>query len=309
MNQIRVENKLDRPHEGSDSKIHRLIAGKTQISAAPLTVPPLHELWTDAWWGLARSSFFANLEEQHKLQILARCNQSLLTEAYFIEKSGLAYCAKMTLLAETTDVAQLYSLIGADEAKHLAWIEPYLVSELKQLPEGHFLAFLSRLIEDCSVQSLIYLVQIILEGWGLDHYQRLSKSCEDAHLAHVFASILKDEALHHKSGDLLFDANMLLPGELDQIRHALETYTDLVRVGPQMVLGVVDEVAGKLSLSDAIDLLEALQHVEESQRKLSLLKSLMSQPGLESEVMKLAQEHRFEPLSIETAAEFFLANR
>ncbi|MEQ1704629.1 MAG: hypothetical protein ABL867_01490 [Rickettsiales bacterium] len=51
------------------------------------------------------------------------CNRTLMNEAYFIEKSGLAYTAKMILKTESTDTAQLYALIGADEAMHLAWIE------------------------------------------------------------------------------------------------------------------------------------------------------------------------------------------
>ena len=207
MSNIPVRNNLSAPHSGKQSPLYRMISSKTGISAEPPSTPTDYTtLWSSQWWGFHASAVYAKLNPDQQKGVLQLCNRSLLNEAYFIEKSGLAYSAKMVLMAESTDKAQLYALIGADEAKHLAWIEPYLDSEEKQLPRGHFLLFLSKMIEEFSPELLVYLVQIILEGWGLDHYNRLSKNCREPKLAKVFLSILKDEALHHKSGNLLFDA-------------------------------------------------------------------------------------------------------
>jgi len=188
----------------------------------------------------------------------------------------------MVLMSESTDVAQLYALIGADEARHLAWIEPYLEEEEKCRPGGQFLAFLSRLIEDVEPRLLIYLVQIILEGWGLDHYRRLADGCQQPMLSHIWSSILKDEALHHRSGTILFDGHSLSALDLSLVEDCLKCYSDMVRVGPQAALNAVDIAAGGLSQQQVEDVLAALRHPEESARKLRLLHDLMRQPGLEN---------------------------
>src|SRR5438105_3559712 len=127
MSSIPVRNRLDCPHLGVDSVVYKLVAAKI-----PALKPRAHEaidfaeLWSASWWCLEDSHVYSGLNAAMQQAVVAACNRELIKEAYFIEKSGLAFSAKMVLLSETTDVAQLYSLIGADEAKHLAWIEPYV---------------------------------------------------------------------------------------------------------------------------------------------------------------------------------------
>src|SRR5882757_1636561 len=131
MSDIQIRNNLDAPHAGKDSPLYRMIASKTGNTSPPdLRLFDYGSLWSAAWWGFDTSDVFAKFSAGQKNDVLVRCNQSLLTEAYFIDKSGLAYSAKMVLTAKNTDEAQLFALIGADEAKHLAWIEPYLSADV-----------------------------------------------------------------------------------------------------------------------------------------------------------------------------------
>ncbi len=310
MRDIQVRNNLSAPHAGKQSPLYRMILSKTGMSSEfePSTID-YSTLWSDEWWGFHTSVVYTKLSNEQQRRLLERCNQSLLNEAYFIEKSGLAYCAKMVLTAECTDKAQLYSFIGADEAKHLAWIEPYLDAQEKQLPSGHFLLFLSKLIEEFSPALLVYLVQIILEGWGLDHYNRLSKSCAQPQLSKIFSSILKDEALHHKSGNLLFDSTVFSVADFSLISDALQGYTQMVRVGPQAAVAAIDQISGGLSLEDVEEVLVALRHEEETVRKLMLLKQLMLQPGVEDLVEKLNAAGSFAPMSSREAACSYLSAR
>lgn len=310
MSDIHVRNNLAAPHAGKDSPLYRMIASKT--GTAPLQTLNVFDyasMWTADWWGFNTCPVFAKFSAEQQNEVLARCNQSLLTEAYFIEKSGLAYSAKMVLTAKNTDEAQLFALIGADEAKHLAWIEPYVSASAKQLPRGHFLSFLSNLIEEYPPQLLIYLVQIILEGWGLDHYNRLAKSCANPELSRIFAAILKDEALHHRSGSVLFEAAEFSRRDFSLIEDALQHYSLMVRVGPQTALSLVDEVAGGLSDSDLQAVLVALRHQEETQRKLSLLRQLMNQPLISQVVETLDMEQCFLPVSLREAVDCFVSSR
>ncbi len=310
MTDIRIENRLSAPHEGKGSRLYRLTKGRLRNlevddggSAGPVSP------WAADWWGLDRSDLFLKLDPATRSDALAACNRGLLNEAYFIEKSGIAYCAKMMLLAETTDVAQLYAHIAADEATHLAWIEPRIAAADKTRPTGPFLEFLSELIEEYRPEMLVYLVQVILEGWGLDHYKRLMKNCRDPVLTDVFRHILKDEALHHRSGSLLFDAGRFSEQDFAILADAMKRYADLVRVGPLAAVAALEQAAGGMSLEDVVASLTALDHAAESRRKLELLESLMSQPGMEPVVSAMREADYFTPYRIEDAARYYLAHR
>jgi rubrerythrin len=310
MADIQVRNNLSAPHAGKESPLYRMILSKTGMSLESAQFPIEYStLWSGQWWGFLGSAVYRQLTDEQQQHVLKRCNQLLLNEAYFIEKSGLAYCAKMVLTAQCTDNAQLFAFIGADEAKHLAWIEPYLDASEKQIPSGHFLLFLSKLIEEFPPGLLVYLVQIILEGWGLDHYTRLSKSCAQPQLSKIFSSILKDEALHHHSGNLLFDSTMFSVADFSLISDALQGYTQMVRVGPQAAVAAIDQIAGGLSLQEIEEVFVALRHEEETQRKLTLLKQLMLQPGVEGLVETLAAAGNFAPMSSHEAACSYLSAR
>ncbi len=309
MSNIPVQNKLDAVHEGAQSVLRNLIAAKTKMPPQQQVTDTPDALWSSAWWGFEHCATFKQLPPSIQHEIVTVCNRELLNESYFIEKSGLAYCAKMILLAENTDTAQLYALIAADEASHLAWIEPHVQSQDKTRPVGPFLSFLSTLVEELSPTILVFLVQIILEGWGLDHYRRLADGCNSAQLACVFRSILKDEALHHQSGRVMFDASRLASPDLEVIADALKYYVAMVRVGPQLAVAIADRQSGGLSLREIEDVFVALRHSEETDRKLKLLKTLMRQKGTEPIVDGLEEGGYFVPMTTGEAALAYVAVR
>ena len=306
MNKISVRNKLDAAHAGKESQLYPLIAAKIpRIDGNAEAIIP----WDAEWWGLERSALFVGLGENARYETLAACNRSIMNEAYFIEKSGLAYCAKMMLLAENTDTSQLFAHIAADEATHLAWIEPYIAAADKTDPQGPFLSFLSSLIEAHCPELLVYLVQVILEGWGLDHYKRLMKNCRDPALADVLRRILKDEARHHHSGRLLFDASKFSAQDRATLEDAMKFYAELVRVGPQAAIAALEQVAGGLSRRELAEVIGAMDHPAEASRKLQLLRKLMLQPGMEKIVGAMAESGYFEPYAEADAVSFYLQRR
>ncbi|MDD5322057.1 MAG: hypothetical protein PHD43_15890 [Methylococcales bacterium] len=310
MSNIPVNNKLTAPHAGKESSLHPLIAGKTRRRLQYEPSPSEQDiLWTAEWWGLHRSAVFAKLDTAKQHAAILACNRTLMNEAYFIEKSGLAYTAKMVLMAESTDVAQLYALIGADEATHLAWIEPFIDPVDKTHPRGQFLILLSELIEECNPQMLVYLVQVILEGWGLNHYRLLAEGCQNPALTEAFRAILKDEALHHHSGVMLHDTSTFCSADHTLLTDSLKRYAEMVRVGSIAAIAALDQTLGGLSISDTEEIMAALGHPNESARKLTLLRDLMRKPGMESTVDKLTEAGYFTPLPLAEAAQFYLENR
>jgi len=296
----------------SESDIARIVA--SHLSSRGRAMPERSEegsagIWDADYFGLDQVKIFNEGDANLKRAILESCSRTVLNEAYFIEKSGTAYCAKMILLAESTEVRQVYGLIAADEASHLQWIRPWVSEQDRVSPDGAMLRFLSDLIEVCDANTLAYLVQVILEGWGLHHYQSLYLSCRDPLLRQRLQAIHKDEALHHHTGEVVFDSSRLNAGQSALVRESLGAYCEMVRVGPQAVVAAVDRAVGGLSKKDRVQVFAELDCQGTSQQKLDLLRRLMlggGDPGGRSRfVAELEENGRFTPYSPQVAASIF----
>lgn len=296
---------LQDPDRGERTPVSQIVEShlKARGRDRPFAPASLESLWSAEYFGLHRVRLFQQGNEEQQRQVLRNCARGLLNEAYFIEKSGAAYCAKMILLADTTEVRQVYSLIASDEASHLQWIRPFVLESDRDQPGGPLLRFLSDLVERCDRNTLPYLVQVILEGWGLHHYRSLAKSCLHPELRTVFHSIHQDEALHKHTGEVLFDPSQVTAAEQKTlVKDSLHAYTEMVRIGPQAVVSAVDEVFGGLSRGDKIAVFAELETEARSQEKLELLRELMSGPGRERYLAELDESGAFTPYSPEACA-------
>jgi hypothetical protein len=294
-NIITVINKLQAAHDGNNLELQKIISGRLkrlgrhkQLAIVPNTI-----YWQAEFFGLHQSTLFLQAPVEKQTEILSRCSQHLLQEAYFIEKSGLAYCAKMTLLAETTEAAQAYSLIGADEATHLHWVSPYIQPSCRTKPTGVFLDFLTALIEEGDANCLAYLLQVILEGWGLQHYKSLAADCLDPHLQTLFLDIIRDEALHQQTGTLLFQPEKLTVSQQNFLLDSLATFLDMVRAGPQAIVMQVEVVLGYLNTQQKRELLQQISADAQTAHKLKILQKLMRIPGCEYYVEQLDAKQMF----------------
>src|SRR5262249_61466855 len=97
--------------------------------------------------------------------------------------------------------------------------------------------------------TLSYIVQVILEGWGISHYHALAKDCLDAGLTAVLENIIRDEGRHHASGLVLFKEHRHSPDNLKRLVDLLAEILLMVQAGPQMVVSQM--VRGKRHLSRA----------------------------------------------------------
>jgi hypothetical protein len=296
MHLFNSEETLTATHDHADEKACNLIHAflKKGGRVQPHTINPT-PLWPADFFHLDKSSLFQRSPIEEQYQILSYCTQDLLNESYFIEKIGIAYAAKLVLLSPSTEAKQLFSFIGADEATHLEWILPYIPEAIRTQPTGPLLALITQITQLNNANLLYYLVQIILEGWGLKHYKSLSQYCLDPYFKTILDRILQDEALHHHSGKILFSSDTLTAPELYIIKDTLKAYCDLVRVGPQAVIKAVDKVKGGLSRKTQIELFNDLEGEQSAKEKLDLLFKLMNQPGLEKIVQELCIEGYFTP--------------
>ncbi|MFI5342621.1 MAG: ferritin-like domain-containing protein [Chlamydiales bacterium] len=293
--QIRMENRLNNSHRGEEKKLNRIIDAyqKLQGKYKPYLDTKQSIFWNAEHFNLHKSSLFRQASNEQQCLILEKCSKNLLRESYFVEKSAFAYCAKMMLLAETTEIAQVYSMIANEEAIHLEWITPYIDIEERHRPEGEFFRFLSYLIEECDCNLLPYLVQIILEGWGIHHYKSLAKGCQNERLKSVFLDIVRDEALHQHTGEVVFNARQASSAQHFFIEESLKMFAQMGQAGPLDLLSAVDEVMGGISQVDRATLLKEIVARDGAMEKLALLKNLMIQPGVESIVQKIDDEGYF----------------
>ncbi len=269
------ETRLGSPDLPPDHKLFPVLA--SALKSRPLAVDASETpLWSASHFGLERLAAYRGATHDEREAILQACCRAVLEEAYYIEKCGMYYSSKMSLLAESTQERMLYSLFAADEASHFRWVAEQLpadcVDDFRQHP---FIRLLNQALEDLDKVTLTYVIQIILEGWGLHHYQGLARNCQSPAFAGLLREILRDEARHHASGLILFETKELTPKHEEAITTLLARFFAMIQVGPQAIAGAVIRARGGMTLSAKVRLFEDLDTERESTKRLTLMQSLI----------------------------------
>jgi hypothetical protein len=256
--------------------------------------------WNAGYFNLDRVAIFQTATTEEKQEILKLCSQGLLAETYLVEKAGVGYMAKMTLLAETTEERMLYALFSADEATHLAQISQF--SPKISLQNNGFCQFLANFLETGNKAALIFIVQIVLEGWGLTHYRRLAQYCLDPNLTQIYTGFLQAEARHHAMGVTSFVPYRQCVDTQDTIIQALSIFLHLVQIGPVGVVSAIEQVKGGLSMVERIKVFEELDTENHSHQRLQILRNLIYQSGYVQVEKQLQTNQLFHPFSPEECA-------
>lgn len=279
----------------TEHKLNRILASslgqKSPFSPTVLETPP----WDAACFNLSNCRLFTDAAAQEQQQILQLASQALLAESYAIERAGVGYMAKMTLLAETTEERMLYALFSADETTHLAQLMPFVAEPDALGDEDPFLQLLESLLMTGDRTALIFVIQVVLEGWGLSHYRTLSKHCRHRELGELFRSFLAAESRHHGAGILLFEGEQLSSKSRGLIVETLARFLQMVQVGPQRLVSAIAQVKGGLSHAQQVQLFTELDTETQSNERLSLLRSLITQASTDI-AQQLDQYGLFTPL-------------
>ncbi len=239
---------------------------------------PAGEPWDAEHFGLHKASAFRALDARRRQAVLAGCARGVLEEAYFIEKLGLAFAAKMALLADSTEERAAHCLFAADEAVHLAQVGAFIQEPADDTQDG-FLRWLADVIERMPAQGARLLVQVLLEGWGISHYRSLSRACKEPALAGVLARIARDEVLHHRAGVSLFEPERLQGRQRREAADRVAQLFDMVRAGPIRVAQAVERAHGGLGKDAYARLFVELEARAQVEKRLALLRKLLSSAG------------------------------
>lgn len=290
---------LDLPHGEGENALAGIVDGRARTRGVrpATTVGDPARYFSDNLFRLQNVSLFRDASPNRQRDIRTGCAHTVLREAYFVEKSGLAYYARMLLEAETTEARQAFAQIGGDEATHLAWIAPYVPGQERTGAHGPFLRLIADLIEGGEPSVLVYIMQVVLEGWGLSHYQTLADACIFEPLRQVFEAIRRDEAMHHKTGEVMLDSGSFGAKERALTLDAMACFLELVRAGPQGVMAIVSRVSGGLDGPALTMLHEQLSGTDTASEKLALLRQLMGASGMDWVAADLEERGLFAPLT------------
>lgn len=270
---------------------HRFADSPSLSDSEPL---PFSNLWSFTDLEVDEVSCLKNAPELAQKQVAHDLAYARFTEAYAIEKAGMSFAAKMSLLAPTLSEQKLYSLFAAEEARHFHFIDRSL-GHPKDLAANPFIELLHNLILTGERSCLLLLVQVVLEGWGVEHYAKMANTCQHEETRRALRLILADEAAHHGSGLSLFNAQALNPQEHDYLLHQLTQFLKLVAIGPVGVIQILETHLGPFSLAQKQHVLKELRATETTQYKLNLLKGLLHKAGVTQIIEQLEQRNAFTP--------------
>lgn len=294
---------LNLPNLHPKNKLFRILSStlETKLSQSKdieIDKFPVCSYWEKTYFNLDKIKIFQDSTAEEQQKILHLCNFGLLEEAYFIEKAGVGYMAKMVAFAESTEERMLYALFSADEATHLAQISRFLPSN-ELVTTQPFLRLLEDVVESQDKAVLLFVLQVILEGWGLSHYRNLAQACQNENLASVLRGFLQDESRHHGIGIKLFDQITITKSSQETIIETLAMFLQMVQVGPQSVVAAIEKVKGHLSRSQKLQIFQELDTEAHSGSRLLLLRSLMRTANAKLIVKELETQGAFQPLPAE----------
>ncbi|WP_044292485.1 ferritin-like domain-containing protein [Rivularia sp. PCC 7116] len=299
MNKQNTVARLDLPHIDREDKLNRILSAALDNQGDILSEKnaknetPLN-YWNQEYFNLHKVNIFQESTATEKRLILQLCNLEILKEAYFIEKAGVGYMAKMILLAETTEERMLYGLFAADEVNHFSKISGFL--PVPKINNSPFLNLLEEVVESNDKKVLLFVLQVVLEGWGLTHYRSIAKHCQNIQLRSTLNSFLQDESRHHATGVTLFEKISLTKLSRETITEILAVFLQMVQVGPQSVVKAIEQVKGSLSREEKINIFEQLDTQNHSGIRLKKLHSLMHLPNATSVINSLENKGYFQPL-------------
>ena len=267
------------------AKVH----GENRLPMGKEDVP----IWDDEFFHLKEATAFQSLSKDKRNAILIQLSHKILQEAYFIESAGMAYAAKMNISARSKEEREFFCFVAEEEAKHLRMVEALanFNTSLENIPS--FALLIGEIIQEASKPSHLLLIQILLEGWGLNYYKSLQKSAKDENVANVFKAILKDEIRHHSAGVILFSNHKNTVGlksdEVAEFIGYLERIAFMVKIGPYSACEETFKAKGKTKKSELREFLEQTSSIPVTSGKMELLGQLLSK-SLPDDVMNSIKE-------------------
>ncbi len=239
-----LKHSLNKTKISSVSAAEKILNRKIKKNISPIQ---LESIWNASAYDLDKVDYYNSLNEEAKTSILKDAAFDRLMEAYYIENAGMTFTAKMSLLAESQHEQILYSMFASEEARHLSFIKEILNGAEENAKAGPFIDLLKQVIASGSRQSSIFIIQVLLEGWGIDHYGLMAKNTQNRIVKDFLNQILIDEANHHNTGIALFNEKELTRSENDFIVTIMKEFLSMVAIGPSSLMDNLEKNSAGLT--------------------------------------------------------------
>lgn len=263
-------------------------------------------LWDERFFQLENSNSWKSLNSEKKISVLKSMTESILREAYFIETAGMSYAAKMNMTSLTKEERQFFCFVGEEEAKHLRLVESLFDFDKSNSKIPSFSLLIGDIIQDATRVSHLLLIQILLEGWGLNYYKTLAKETLSEKVSLAFKSILKDEIRHHSAGIILFtkDKEDLLRESKNkqELVNYIEKICNMIQIGPFTLVSEMFKFLHRPTRDDLIQFLQQTDAVKTTTKKLQLIDDLVSKALPLELLIEMREKKIFTPLQVETMA-------
>ena len=260
-------------------------------------------IWDDKFFHLEDSSVWKKLNLELKRTILFSLGQKILQEAYFIESAGMAYSGKMILTAKTHEERQFYCFVAEEEARHLRLLGTIgdFNTNPSQVPS--FASLIGDIIQESSRKCHFLIIQVLLEGWGLDYYKDLSQNAQNENVSRAFKQILKDEIRHHSAGVILYsEYSQMSETEFAEFLKYLDRIGSMVKMGPYNVCRELFSRIKNPSQKILRDFLEETQAVLHTEKKLVLISDLLSKVLSQREMEEISVKKILNPMNLDSMA-------
>ncbi|MGH9755568.1 MAG: ferritin-like domain-containing protein [Blastocatellia bacterium] len=302
---LEMETRLFAPDLPEGHELYPVLASALRSRSAPKAEAPADRpFWPASYFGLEQVTIYRDSDEAEQRAILLGCGHGILAETYYIEKCGMYFASKMCLLSESAQERMLYSLFAADEAVHFNWISGFAPAEsVKEFESNPFIRLIDEVLQKEDRTTLSYIVQVILEGWGISHYRALAKNCLDAGLAAVFENVIRDEGRHHAGGLALFNGRLHGADRMKRLADLVAQLLLMVQAGPQMVVSRIEKVKGHLSRAQKTRAFTELDCEAGALRKIETLRALIkTAAGADVILSELERKDSFRPYTASECA-------
>jgi hypothetical protein len=295
--EVDLEQVLGIHHLDPNHKLRGLIESVLTSRGVRRDVEVKTYYWNAEFYGLDEVTLFTDLAQSRKEAVLHELSHGLLREACFIERFGFEYTSRLMLTSETIEEKSTFALMASDEARHLNGLLPFFERELgNTYTEEPLVMLLADVLSSDDRQALIFLLQAVLEGYGLFHYSHLMHGSNDAAFASALGKILKDEGFHHASGVAMLD-------ESHMTRHTKTFLHDMVAQLVSVIqqnngpLTVLERELGHLSSHQRQTILDQLHYDHRMAARMEKTRGLICEHAPTDLVQSLESKDLFKPMT------------
>jgi hypothetical protein len=258
---------------------------------------PMPFYWDASFYGLQNVTWYSELSASRQESVLAELSRGFLREACFIERFGFDYTSKLMLLSETIEEKSTFALMASDEARHLNGMLPFLDFEPgNSYTREPLVMLLADILRSDDRQGLIFLLQALLEGYGLFHYSHLMHGCNNAELQAAIGRILKDEGFHHASGVSMLDEKEMTPLTREFLYDMIAQLVAIIQQN-NGVLTALEQELGGLTRAQKKSVLEQIDYDHRMAARMAKTRDLICEHAPADLVATFERKQIFRPMT------------